>query len=135
MSRLFEELDYCPTPIGPLSLRRRHDPALKTDVYEIMLGQDYLMTNIFTDSEVALGKLGVHACDGDRLEIVVGGLGLGYTAEAVLNEDRIADLLVVDFLAPVIEWHRTGILPMGTKVAADPRCRLVEGDFFCDGRK
>jgi spermidine synthase len=130
MSLLFEELDYCPTAIGALSLRRRRDPALNVDVYEIMLGQEYLMTSLFTDSEVALGSLGVAACEGDQLDIVVGGLGLGYTAEAVLENNNVSTLLVVDYLAPVIEWHKSGILPMGTKVAADSRTRLVEGDFF-----
>lgn len=130
MSHFFEELDYCPTPIGTLSLRRRHDLRLKQDVWEIMLGQDFLMTSAFTASEVALARLGVDACEGKALEIVVGGLGLGYTAEAVLASDRVADLRVVEFLAPVIEWHQTDILPMGTRLVDDPRCWLVEGDFF-----
>lgn len=134
MSRFFEELDYCPTPIGALSLRRRHDLRLGEDVWEIMLGQDFLMTSHFTASEVALGRLGVAACGGDALDIVVGGLGLGYTAAAVLDETRVATLRVVEYLAPVIAWHESGLLPLGTRVADDPRCRLVEGDFFAMAR-
>ena len=130
MSAYFEELDYCPTPIGALSLRRRRDLRLGADVWEIMLGQDYLMTSYFTASEVALGRLGVAACIGDSLDIVVGGLGLGYTAGAVLEEARVTDLVVVEYLAPVIEWHETGILPMGTRLSEDGRCRFTEGDFF-----
>ncbi|MFN3846761.1 MAG: hypothetical protein ACK4RZ_13215 [Paracoccaceae bacterium] len=130
MSALFEELDYCPTPIGALSLRRRRDLRLGVDVWEIMLGEKFLMTSHFTASEVALGQLGVRACRGEALDVVVGGLGLGYTAEAVLAEGSVADLIVVEYLAPVIEWHETGILPMGTRLPSDPRCRLVEGDFF-----
>lgn len=134
MSHLFEELDYCPTPIGALSLRRRRDLRMGVDVWEIMLGQEFLMTSHFTASEVALGRLGVEACAGASLDVVVGGLGLGYTAEAVLADRRVANLLVVEYLAPVIEWHETGILPLGTRLADDPRCRLVEGDFFAMSR-
>ncbi len=130
MSALFEELDYCPTPIGALSLRRRRDLRLGVDVWEIMLGQDFLMTSHFTASEVALGTLGVAACPGEKLDIVVGGLGLGYTAEAALADPRVATLRVVEFLAPVIEWHETGLLPMGTRLVDDARCELIEGDFF-----
>jgi len=140
MSALFEELDYCPTPIGALSLRRRRDLARGVDVFEILLGDEYLMTSLFTASEVALGKLGVKACaeasNGETaLEIVVGGLGLGYTALAALEaagqtSRPIAELRVVDYLAPVIDWHRRGLLPVGTSLVEDPRCRLVEGDFF-----
>lgn len=134
MSHLFEELDYCPTPIGALSLRRRRDPRLGVDVWEIMLGQEFPMSSHFTASEVALGRLGVEVCPGNTADIVVGGLGLGYTAEAVLAETRVANLLVVEYLAPVIEWHVTGILPLGTLLADDPRCRLIEGDFFSMAR-
>lgn len=130
MSYLFEELDYCPTPIGALSLRRRRELRLDVDVYEIMLGQEFLMTSLFTASEVALARLGVSACSGDRLDVVVGGLGLGYTAEAVLAQQAVSDLLVVEYLAPVIEWHETGILPIGTALSDDARCRLIDGDFF-----
>jgi spermidine synthase len=37
---------------------------------------------------------------------------------------------VVDFLAPVIEWHQRGLVPLGPRLTADPRCRFVHGDFF-----
>lgn len=130
MSPLFEELDYCPTSSGALSLRRRHDLRLGVDVWEILLGEEFLMSSHFTASEVALGQLGVAACTGEALEVVVGGLGLGYTADAVLAESAVADLLVVEYFKPVIEWHQTGILPMGTRLTDDPACRMVEGDFF-----
>lgn len=130
MTRLFEELDYCPTPIGPVSLRRRRDLRLGVDVHEIRLGEEFLMTSLFTDSEVALGRLGVEACEGEGLEVAVGGLGLGYTAQAALASPAVRELVVVEYLAPVIEWHETGLVPMGTALADDPRCRLVEGDFF-----
>ena len=130
MSRLFEELDYCPTPIGALTLRRRREMRLGVDVYEVALGTDFLMTSLFTASEEALGRLGVAACAGGAREIVVGGLGLGYTAGAVLAQPGVEELFVVEYLAPVIEWHERGVLPMGTALCDEPRCRLVAGDFF-----
>lgn len=130
MSQLFEELDYCVTPIGALSLRRRRDLRLGVDVYEIKLGNEFLMTSFFTASELALARLGVAACHGTSLDVVVGGLGLGYTAQAVLDYASVSELVVVEFLNPVIEWHESGILPMGRALAEDPRCRLVQGDFF-----
>jgi spermidine synthase len=37
---------------------------------------------------------------------------------------------VVDFLAPVIDWHRRGLVPLGARLTIDPRCRFVQGDFF-----
>jgi spermidine synthase len=131
MSALFEELDYCPTPMGALTLRRRRDLALGVDVFEIKLGEESLMSSLFTASEIALARLGLGALGaGGPFDVVVGGLGLGYTAEAVLENAHVRSLIVVDALAPVIEWHETGVLPMGRTLAADPRCRLLHGDFF-----
>lgn len=130
MSALFEELDYAPTPIGAISLRRRHILALKTDVFEILLGDEHLMSSLFTASEKALADLGLAASTGEALDVLVGGLGLGYTAQAVLAHDTVADLTVVDLLEPVIRWHKEGLVPMKTELVDDPRCRLVQGDFF-----
>ncbi|UES41260.1 spermidine synthase [Roseibium aggregatum] len=127
---MFEELDYAPTPIGAISLRRRHILALKTDVFEILLGEEHLMSSLFTASEIALADKGLAALDGDKLDVLVGGLGLGYTAQAVLAHESVADLTVVDLLEPVIRWHEEGLVPMKTELADSPRCRLVQGDFF-----
>ncbi|MFN3312341.1 MAG: spermidine synthase [Hyphomonas sp.] len=130
MSRLFEELDYCPTEIGVLTLRRRREMRLGKDIFEIKLGDEHLMSDLFTVSEVALADLGLGAVEGGGLRVVVGGLGMGYTALAALKDARVSELLVVEFLAPVIEWHRRGILPVGDALATDDRVRLVQGDFF-----
>lgn len=130
MARQFEELDYRPTPIGELSLRRRFEARVNRDVYEIKLGDEFLMSSIITESEVALASHGIAACDGDRLDIAVGGLGLGYTAKAVLAEPRVATLVVIDYLQAVIDWHEAGLLPLGPALAGDPRCTFQQGDFF-----
>jgi spermidine synthase len=130
MSLLFEELDYRPTPIGALSLRRRRELALGVDVFEIKLGDEFLMSSLFTASEIALARLGLAATRGSDLEIVVGGLGLGYTAGAVLEHEGVGSVIVVEMLDAVIDWHRTGLLPLGAELTGDDRCRLVQGDFF-----
>jgi spermidine synthase len=88
------------------------------------------MSSLFTDSEIALAELGVAAAEGEELDVVVGGLGLGYTARAVLEAERVGRLTVVEYLAPVIAWHQEGLLPLGPELTADPRCRFLEGDFF-----
>ena len=130
MSAYFEELDYRPTPMGVLTLRRRKNLAQAVDIYEIKLGDEFLMSSMFTASEIALARLSLAELSGQRLDVVVGGLGLGYTAEAVLENTRVGSLLVVDALSEVIEWHERGRIPLGEKLKAAERCRLVHGDFF-----
>ena len=130
MSALFEELDYRATPIGALSLRRRRELRLGVDVFEIKLGEDYLMSSQFTASEIALARLGLAELSGRNLDVAVGGLGLGYTARAVLEHAQVGSLLVVEALAAVIDWHREGLVPLGAELTGDARCRFVHGDFF-----
>lgn len=130
MSAQFEELDYRPTPLGALSLRRRREPKVGKDVFEIKLGDAYLMSSLFTASEEALARLALADVDGEGLDVVVGGLGLGYTARAVLEHGKVDSLVVVELLDAVVEWHEQGLLPLGPELAGDARCRFVRGDFF-----
>ena len=130
----FEELDYQQTPIGALSVRRRTEVRLGVTVVEIKLDDEFLMSSLFTASEIALARLGLAAIERSGLKVLVGGLGLGYTAASVLEHAQVASLQVVEFLAPVIDWHRRGILPLGKALATDPRCELLHGDFFALAR-
>src|SRR5947209_14852555 len=126
----FEELAWAPTPMGELSLRRRIDPRLELEVFEVRLGDEYLMSSLFTTGETELARLGLARAEADSLDVLVGGLGLGYTAVAALDDPRVASLTVVDALAPVIDWHQRQLVPAAAALVADARTKLVEADFF-----
>ena len=131
VSRNFEELDYQQTALGELILRRRVMRSLgDITVYEVKLGDAFLMSSLFHEVEVALSHLGLGELEGAEWDVVVGGLGLGYTAVAALEHPEVRSLLVVDALQPVIGWHQRGLVPLGAQLCADARCRLMEGDFF-----
>lgn len=130
MSARFEELAWSETPRGTISLRRRLEPTLKVDVYEVKLDEEFLMSSLFTVAEVELARLGLAATRADDLDIVVGGLGLGYTARAALEDDRVRSMIVVDAMAEVIDWHERELLPDAAELVRDPRTRLVLNDFF-----
>ncbi len=124
------ELDWAQTPMGVISLRRRIEPSLNVEVYEVKLGDEFLMSSLFTVAEVELARLGLsEAVDAD-LDVVVGGLGLGYTAVTALNDSRLHSLVVIDALAEVIGWHQRALLPDTAELVSDPRVRLQHGDFF-----
>lgn len=127
----FEELAYASTPMGDLTLRRRHVAEVGADVYEVKLGEEYLMSSLFTVAEEELARLGLAAVDaGGPLDVVVGGLGLGYTAQAALEDPRVGSLAVVDALPEVIRWHEGRLLPVSATLLDDARTRLVHADFF-----
>ncbi len=139
MGLLFEEIDSQPSPLGEISLRRRRIPQLgDRDVYEVKLGDEFLMSSLFYEAEIALADLALAALQraetaeqsDPRWDLVVGGLGLGYTAVAALKNPAVRSLRVVDALDTVINWHKQELVPLGKQLNADARCEYVHASFF-----
>jgi spermidine synthase len=49
------------------------------------------MSSLFTVAEEELATLGLAATSGERLSVLVGGLGLGYTADRCLTARSYAE--------------------------------------------
>lgn len=129
MSRNFEELDYRDSELGELVLRRRRLVSLPDQwIYEVKLAGRFLMSSLVTDSERELATRALAQLQGNALRVLIGGLGLGYTAAAALADARVAAVDVVERLPEVIEWHRRGLVPLGESLCAEARCRFVLGD-------
>jgi spermidine synthase len=131
----FEELDWQQTRMGELTLRRRADPATDELIYEVKLKDEYLMSSLFTVAEEELATLGLAAAAGVDLDVLVGGLGLGYTAATALLDDRVRSLDVIDALPAVIGWHERELLPVSAQLVRDPRVSLIHDDFFAVVRR
>lgn len=131
MSARFEELAWAPTTMGELSLRRRIDPRLGMEVFEVRLGDEYLMSSLFTLGETELARLGLAAATGDSLDVLVGGLGLGYTLRRVLDTvSEEAEVTVAELVPELVEWNRKHLGALADHPLDDPRCRVVVGDVF-----
>jgi hypothetical protein len=127
----FEELDCQKTPLGEISLRRRAEPRLEGEIlYEVKLGDEFLISSLFTNAEIQLARLGLVALKDTSLDIVVGGLALGYTAVAALEDPAVRSLMVVEVMEPVIDWHRRGPPAAWEEIGVRPPlhpcpCRLL----------
>lgn len=135
MTFIFKELDCQESPLGLISLRKRAEPRLDNRIlYEVKLGDEYLMSSLFPEAEIQLSKLGLQALKKNghsrNLDIIVGGLGLGYTAAAALEDDQVRSLSVIDIMPAVIDWHQRHLVPLGETLSTDSRCTLQLGDFF-----
>lgn len=131
MSDNFAVLDNRQTPLGELTLRRRRVLSLDgLEIFEVKLGEYFLMSSLFHEVEETLADLGLAALEEPELDVVVGGLGLGYTARAALMNPAVSSLIVIEALDAVIDWHQHGLVPLGPMLTADPRCRFVHADFF-----
>ena len=130
MGARFEELGWQQTPMGVFSLRRRFDLTVRADVYEVKLDDEHLMSSLFTVAERELARLALERTSGTELDVVIGGLGLGYTAQEALQCSRVRALTVIEYSDAVIDWHCRDLLPQTAGLAADDRVRLVSADFF-----
>lgn len=129
----FEELDYGMTPLGELILRRRAVLSLGgAEVFEVKLDGQFLMSSLVNEAEIALANLALPLVGDGPCDVLVGGLGLGYTAKAALDFPNVRSVTVIEYLERVIDWHRRGLVPLARQLTGDPRCTLIQGDFFAD---
>ena len=106
-------------PRGDVVLRRR--PG-RPPVEELIVNGVFAMDSSDTSSERALARLAIGAN-----RVLVGGLGLGFTA-AELLAGGVGRLDVVEIEGCLIDWARAGLSPVLAAVAADPRTRLWADD-------
>lgn len=126
-----EILAYEPSPLGPLCLRRRElltQPG--TIVTEVTLNHEFLMSSLYTDSERGLASTALQMHSGTDLRVLVGGLGLGYTAHEALLSNRVARVEVLELLPQVMEWLAKGLVPLSSELNNQQRLVVTQGDVY-----
>ena len=113
---------------GELVLRRRRTDDNAADVLELRVNGVFVMDTLETSTEHALAEVAL-AQVADPRNVLVGGLGLGYTMHAVLEDVRVEKLVVVEIEGALIEWMRDGTVPHGPEFLADARLTLANLDI------
>lgn len=119
------------SPLGLLCLRRREllsNPG--TIVTEVTLNHEFLMSSLYSDSERALARTALEMHPGDHLKVLIGGLGLGYTASVALESERVASVEVLELLPQVIDWLARGLMPLSTQLNDERRLVITQGDAY-----
>ena len=95
-------------------------------VYELIVNGTFAMDSSETSSERQLARLAYDlGPDGGRM--LVGGLGLGYTAYEA-SALSVGQVVVVELEAGLVRWAFEGLTPVWANLARDPRVHLVTGD-------
>jgi spermidine synthase len=95
-------------------------------VHELIVNGTFAMDSSETSSERQLARLAYDlGPDGGRM--LVGGLGLGYTAYEA-SALSVGQVVVVELEAGLVRWAVEGLTPIFANLARDPRVHLVTGD-------
>ena len=105
--------------VGEVALRRRGE------VVELIVDGAVVMDTDDVTTEVDLDTLSLSLHPGPG-RVLVGGLGLGFTASAVLADPRVTQVVVAEIAAPLLDWAREGLLPANG--LSDPRLTLRTAD-------
>jgi spermidine synthase len=125
---VYEVLARASSPRGDVTLARRGSGR-----YELRVNGVYVMDTVNTTTERALAEVALTAVASPR-RVLLGGLGLGFTARALLADPRVEQLVVAELEPALAGWLRDGTVPAGG-VLSDTRLRLVVGDIrdvVCD---
>jgi spermidine synthase len=107
---------------GELVLRRRHDGSL-----ELRVNGVFVMDDEEVSSERRLAEASLAATAEPR-RVLVGGLGLGCTLAAVLEDPRVEHVTVVELEPALVEWLRADVVPGGAQLLAEPRVDVLVDD-------
>jgi spermidine synthase len=120
-----ETLGRAEGPRGEVALRRRTTDDGGTHL-ELVVDGVFAMDDVDTSTERALATEALRRLPGRDLQMLVGGLGLGWTAATALAQPRVGAVEVVELHPALVRWAEEGRLP--ALPPGDPRLRLRTGD-------
>jgi spermidine synthase len=120
------EVARAQSPRGEVVLRERREPGAPA-VLELRVNGVFVMDTLETTSERALARAALELVE-HPARVLVGGLGLGYTALEVLADSRVESCVVVELEHAVVDWMRDGTIGHGPALLADDRLQVVVGD-------
>lgn len=98
------------------------------EVYELIVNGAFAIDSVDSSTERRLATETLARLDGPGLRVLVAGLGLGHTAAAVLDDERVGAVEVVELEPALVDWARQGLVPVATDVLADERATVSVGD-------
>lgn len=113
------------TPRGEVALRERTVEG--ATVHELVVAGVFAMDSRDTSTETALAERTLALLSSPE-RVLVGGLGLGFTALSVLKDARVRRLDVVELEEDLVMWARLGLTPTLGVLGRHPRARVHVGD-------
>jgi len=124
-------LHRCLTEGAEIALRRRTSPCGGLH-YEVVVNGTFLFSTYNRDSERTLARLAIYPVltSSKALHVLIGGLGIGYTLQAILEYKEVHSVTIVEKEKIIVDWCKTYFGPYNGFSIEDPRVSVVDGDFL-----
>lgn len=121
------EIARAESPRGEVVLRERRSDGSQP-VTELRVNGVFVMDTQETSTERALATAALGLVE-KPTEVLIGGLGLGFTLAEVLADPRVERCTVVELEQVLVDWMRDGTIAHGPALIADARLDLVVADI------
>ncbi len=122
--RAWETVETAQVGQSTFALLRRGDDWM------VQVNRQVLMGSHQFQSEIALAVEALARVERPR-QVLIGGLGFGYTLRAALDalpaEARVS---VAELVPTLVEWNRRHLQHLNNAACDDPRCEIIVGDAF-----
>jgi spermidine synthase len=115
------------TPRGELVLRRDGEHL------EVISNGTFLMDSRGGESEKHLVAAALQEHPAPR-RVLIGGLGVGFSLNQALADERVAQVEVVEIESALVAWHQTHLAAYTAQARADPRTEIVVDDLVAHVR-
>lgn len=122
----YVEVARAQSPRGEIVLRERREADSPLGL-ELRVNGVFVMDTLETGSEKELARAALAHVEQPRA-VLIGGLGLGFTAHEVLADKRVERVVVVEIEDDLVRWMRDGTVPHGPSYLADERLTVVTAD-------
>ncbi len=117
-----EIIERAETLRGEIQLQRRGEH------FEVISNGTFLMATYNGESEQLLVRSALNSakcCE----SVLIGGLGVGFSLQEALKDDRVRTVTVVEIEQKVIEWNRSVLAPVSGNALSHPKTRLIHDDL------
>jgi spermidine synthase len=87
----------------------------------IMASYNHLSSELLVRNALTPGK---------NMEILIGGLGMGYSVKEACRHQEIKAIDVVEINPVIIQWNRSWFKPLNDACLEDTRVNIIQADFF-----
>lgn len=111
------------TPRGGIQLQQRGNH------YEVISNGTFLMSTYNGESERLLVSAALENTV-DPKNILIGGLGVGFSLAEALRHEQVTSVTVIEFEETMIKWNQTHLAAFSNHALTDSRTQIIQADFL-----